>query len=365
MVTTASAAGANKQLSEVSKNLASSKKNEAALAAELVKNARELHQLAVRSAALAESLQKTESRVSTQESKVESLGGELAAKQKEFDIRKQEYADTVTSLLALHRIPPTAMFADPDNLHTMLRTASVLENTNEALAGRALELKRQLKELKTLKTRVGKQREELGRERTQLTVEQQTLKKELEARQAAQTKLAVDHEKAEAHVAELSRQSHSLQDLLGKLAREPAAKKSRESRDFVGAKGNMRTPAVGDVIHNFGEKKNENETWRGMVLRARPGGTVVAPYDGEVVFTGPFRDYGRMVLLKHSNGFISLLAGLGAIQVGLNQTVGKGEPVGTMPNQAAPELYVELRDRSKPIDPADWFANVGRRLAKS
>jgi septal ring factor EnvC (AmiA/AmiB activator) len=257
------------------------------------------------------------------------------------------------------------MFADPDNLHAMLRTASVLENTNEALADRATDLKKQLKDLKALKTRVGKNREELGKERTQLTAEQQALKKELEARQTVQAKLTVDHEKAEARVAELSRQSRSLQELLSKLAREPAAKKSRESRDFAGAKGNMRAPAIGDVVHSFGEKKNENETWRGMVLRARPSGTVVAPYDGEVVFTGPFRDYGRMVLLKHSNGFISLLAGLGTIQVGLNQAVSRGEPMGTMPNAASPELYMELRDRSKPIDPADWFANVGRRLAKS
>ena len=162
---------------------------------------------------------------------------------------------------------------------------------------------------------------------------------------------------------ELSRQSTSLQDLLNRLAKEAKKKSPTKGRDFTAAKGSMKSPVTGNVLHRFGDKKNDNETWRGMVLRARRNGTVVAPYDGDIAFTGPFRDYGRMVLIRHNNGYISLLAGLGSSDVSLNQPVRRGEPVGTMPNTPAPELYVELRDRSKPIDPADWFANVGKRLA--
>ena len=102
-----------------------------------------------------------------------------------------------------------------------------------------------------------------------------------------------------------------------------------------------------------------------MVFKGRANATVVAPFDGEVVFTGPFRDYGNMVLIKHKNGYISLIAGLGKVDTGLNQTASRGEPIGTMPASGNGEAYVELRDAdAKPIDPSDWFANVGGKLAQ-
>ena len=112
-------------------------------------------------------------------------------------------------------------------------------------------------------------------------------------------------------------------------------------------------------MHRFGEHKNANENWRGVVVRTRAKATVVAPADGEVVFTGPFRDYGTMVLIKHRSGLISLIAGLGEVRASLNQQVLRGEPVGTMPASVNPEAYIELRDRdSKPIDPGGGFANL-------
>lgn len=365
---TALAAPQNNELGRVRKDLASSKQAEAAIEAKLEENARNLEKLADRAADLAETLQRTESRVSDQEDNAGDIEAERRTKQQEFDQRRKEYADTLASLIALNRIPPAALFADQENIEPMLRTASLLENTNEMLAERAAKLKRDMRALKALKTRADKQQEMLRKEKTRLVLEQANLRKELASRQDIQKKLLVNHEMAEARVSELSRKSRTLQDLLQRLASQPQAtkaKSARRTRDFAAAKGSMRAPVVGNIMHRFGEKKNENETWRGMVLRARPGGSVVAPYDGEVVFTGPFRDYGRMILIKHNNGFISLLAGLGIIDVSLNQTIRKGEPVGSMPNAGAPDLYVELRDRSKPIDPAGWFANVGRRLAKN
>ena len=56
---------------------------------------------------------------------------------------------------------------------------------------------------------------------------------------------------------------------------------------------------------------------------------------------------------------ISLLAGLGNIAVTLNQSIGAGEPLGGMGANGSQNLYYELREGSKPIDPAQWFGNLG------
>ncbi len=186
---------------------------------------------------------------------------------------------------------------------------------------------------------------------------------ELTARQKLQETLSNDHAQAVAKVNELSRESQNLQELITKLERNRdrvaiATNTAPQRLPPSAARGKWRLPVSGTVLHQFGERRNANESWRGLVLRARAGGSVVAPSAGEVVFTGPFRDYGRMVLIKHQDKHISLLAGLGTISVALNQQVARGEPVGSMGNTAPVELYVELREDSKPIDPAAWYATT-------
>ncbi len=356
------------QLTETLQNLEASKKNEAALKAKLGKTQAELEAMQERSAGLAERLQISERRVSAQEASLAEVNADLAAKQKDFAARADDYARTVVNLMRMRELPPTAFFTSPEQMRTMMRTAGALQETNATLVAQTKQLKKDLAQLKALQA-AAKEREARTRsEKASLAAEQDNLTRTIADRQKLADKLEEDHAKSTEKVAELSRQSQSLQELIGKLeenSRVRAAGRGRAPvmdnvREFEGRKNALRAPVAGSLLHRFGEHKNANETYRGLVFHARPGATVVAPYDGEVVFTGPFRDYGRMVLIKHKNGFISLIAGLGDISTGLNQTVIRGEPIGTMPNTSEADAYIELRDKdAKPIDPGDWFANVG------
>lgn len=355
------------QLKNTLQDLEKSKADEAALKKKLDATETEMADMRERASTLAEQLQDTERRVTSEEAALDEANTQLSVKRQEFEARKQEYADTIRSLLALHSLPPTAMFTGEDNTATLMRTASVLEKTNEAVASKAARLRADIAEMKSLRANA-KKRDAMTREqKAKLKREQIKLDKEIEARQALQKKLSADHARAEARVAELSRTSKSLQELIDKLEAErkaaPPPKQTAKLRDFADKKGSLRMPVAGAVLHRFGEKQGANGTYRGMVFKARPGATVVAPYDGEIAFTGPFRDYGNMVMIKHKNGYISLIAGLGKINTSLDQAAIRGEPIGSMPENGKAEAYVELRDSSaKPIDPADWFANV---IAKS
>ena len=353
------------ELSEVERDLNSSKQAAQALAEKLAANQKDLDALSTRAAQLAIALQASEARVEASEKKTEAVEAERDEKQREFDERREQFAHTLGSLMAFHQLPVAAMLSGGDTLESMLKTASALEHTNQALAERTAALKQHMEQLNQAKQRARDQRAELERGRKQLASDQQKLDQQLEARKTARAQLSTDKQAAEARIEALSKQAKNLQDLLQRLEREPRFGRSRlateQWRSAAAAKGQLRVPITGSVLHRFGERKNENETYRGLVLKARSGGTVVAPFEGEVVFTGPFRDYGRMVLIKHGGGIITLLAGLGAIDVDINQRITKGEPLGRMPGTPAPPLYLELRDGSKPIDPADWFANLPQR----
>ena len=97
-----------------------------------------------------------------------------------------------------------------------------------------------------------------------------------------------------------------------------------------------------------------------MALRMIAAAVVVAPFDGRVVYTGPFRTDGLILIIRHGDGYHSLLAGLGRAEVSLGQWVLAGEPVGVMPDAAEPGsdgvLYFELRRDGRPVDPQPWLA---------
>lgn len=351
------------QLSNTLQILARTRQDEAGLRKKLAASEQDMQRLRERSAQMAERLQINERRVSAEENALAEVSAEYAKKRNAFEARKADYSATILSLLRLRNLPQTVIFSSPDDTRQLLRTASVLEKTNAALAAKTTRLRNDMAQITRLQRDAATRDKRTRAEESLLKKAQNNLARELAARQKLQSRLNADYVRTAERVETLSRESQSLQELIGKLAEEekkhPPAAKAASLRSFSGRKGSMRTPVNGEIIHRFGERKNANETYRGIVFRARSGAAVVAPYDGKIAFTGPFRDYGNMVLIKHDNGYISLISGLGHISVSLNQAAIRGEPIGSMPESSDVQAYVELRGSdAKPIDPANWFANV-------
>ena len=91
---------------------------------------------------------------------------------------------------------------------------------------------------------------------------------------------------------------------------------------------------------------------------------MVAPYDGQVVYAGPFRGYGQILIIEHGESYHTLLAGIERIDAVEGQWVLAGEPVGTMERQGTelPKLYLELRHAGQPINPLPWLANFDNKV---
>ena len=184
----------------------------------------------------------------------------------------------------------------------------------------------------------------------------------------------------------LASQAQDLRDLLGKIEKQriekekkdAARRKQEEQRKheekqsrglikseskaitniasgFAKAKGSLPLPARGTIITHYGTQKVEGSSSKGMTLATRNQAQVISPFDGAVVFAGPFRGYGNMIIIEHGEGYLSLLSGLENIDVELGQMLLAGEPVGQMPNHDRAELYIEIRKDNQPINPAAWF----------
>ena len=140
-------------------------------------------------------------------------------------------------------------------------------------------------------------------------------------------------------------------------AREAAAARPMQpDKPFGMAQGRMPFPAKGKVVGRFGQANDVGVVSKGIDIATRKNAQVIAPHDGQVAFSGPFRGYGLLLIIEHGEGYHTLLAGMARIDVNVGQRLLAGEPVGVMgQDEARPNLYVELRRNGQPINPLPWL----------
>jgi septal ring factor EnvC (AmiA/AmiB activator) len=141
---------------------------------------------------------------------------------------------------------------------------------------------------------------------------------------------------------------------------------------FELTKGTLPLPAQGKRLKRFGEADGVGGTLRGISLQTRGEARIIAPTDGWVVYAGPFRSYGNLLIINAGGGYHVLLAGMGRIDVSLGQFVLAGEPVAVMGaalqagqgnnDNSRPVLYVEFRKDGRPIDPGPWWAEASEKV---
>jgi lipoprotein NlpD len=112
-------------------------------------------------------------------------------------------------------------------------------------------------------------------------------------------------------------------------------------------------PAPGKVIENFDETRN-----KGIDITGNDGDPVIAAADGEVVYVGSaLRGYGNLVIVKHSDEFISAYAHNRQVLVKQGQAVKRGQRIAEIGKSDAErtKLHFEIRRQGKPVDPLRYL----------
>ena len=135
-----------------------------------------------------------------------------------------------------------------------------------------------------------------------------------------------------------------------------AAERPRDIRTSAPQRGAMVNPVAGRIVRQFGQTDDAGTASKGLVFNAGAGARVVAPYDGQIVYAGPFRGFGRILIIEHSGGYHTMLSGLGRIDCAVGQWVVASEPLAMMGEQGGAGLYVELRRDGQPVNPVPWLA---------
>ena len=113
-------------------------------------------------------------------------------------------------------------------------------------------------------------------------------------------------------------------------------------------------PTNGNVVAEFSESASR----KGIDVAGKLGQPVVASAAGKVVYSGSgLRGYGKLVIIKHNNTYLSAYAHNDQVLVKEGQTVTRGQKIAEMGNSDADQvkLHFEIRKFGKPVDPAKYL----------
>jgi len=120
----------------------------------------------------------------------------------------------------------------------------------------------------------------------------------------------------------------------------------------------FRWPARGRVISGYGAKGPSGSN-DGINIALPEGTPVKATEGGTVAYAGEeIKGYGKMVLIRHPNGYVSAYAHNGDLNVKRGDVVKRGQQIaksGQTGNVTSPQLHFELRKGSAPVDPSKYL----------
>lgn len=116
----------------------------------------------------------------------------------------------------------------------------------------------------------------------------------------------------------------------------------------------FQLPVQGRTLTGFGALRDSGLASTGLVLAPAAGAQVVAPARGRVAFAGPYRGFGRIVIIEHAGGWSSLVTGLAQVDVAVGDAVIGGSPLG-LTGQRGAEVTFELRRAGKPVNPLQYL----------
>ncbi|TMJ78770.1 MAG: hypothetical protein E6G73_00270 [Alphaproteobacteria bacterium] len=349
----------------------------------------ELEQVRQESIAAAREAQQRQSTIGTLTRDIDLLDRDLAARRRGLDESQVEQAQLLGALERLARHPPEATKPALGSPIDRVRSEILLAAAIPALRAEAQALAGEVEAVASLRARIATKETELAGARDALPKDREHLA-EIVAHRAELIRQALsDADKAarppakpdtadldkvieRADAAADKRDKALLARARASLPKEKAEAltpaeadptRPKELRSFAAAIGGL--PAPGRILA-AAEAGGSGSAAQGLHIATPAAAIVTAPFDGQIVYAGPLHPYVLALIIRHADGYHSLLAGLGRADSAVGQWVQAGEPVGVMPDAVEPgsggEIFFELRRDGGPVDPQPWLAQRDDRI---
>lgn len=250
-------------------------------------------------------------------------------------------------------------------------TAELLGFAIPPIEEKAARLRRELDDIARLRAEAQQRRQDIAKATESLKTARDAVKQLVSLKAGLKQTTDAERQAAADRVRNLTDQADDLRQLLAALppatmptpggpadsTAEIRLERPKDLKSFPSKRTGLIPPVRGQLLARFGDKVPDGSEAKGVIFETQPEAQIVAPHDGQIVFRGPFRGYGEILIIEHRGGYHTLLAGLGRADVLVGQWLLAGEPVGVTesPQDGKARLYVEIRRNGRPIDPWPWL----------
>lgn len=313
---------------------------------------------------ITEKRRRLESLVEAQEA-AERKRGELRAEQSRthaaLDSERTELAAEVRAEYMLGRSDEMRLLLNQSNPAEAGRTLTYYGYFARQRAAKIDRIAAQETHLQELVAQIDQQTEQLKSLRNDAGREVSDLERARHERGAALAALALDVQSGHEELARLHRQEQAVEGLVAELSRVlqdfPV-----DSNQHVGElHGKLPWPVPGKMtVRNLETRTNGAPTavhLNGVLIETARGAKVRAPLPGRVVYADWLQGMGMLLIVAHAGNYLTLYGHAEVLYKSVGDSVAAGDVIGAMSDAvgAAPQLYFEIREGRKPVDPRDWL----------
>jgi murein hydrolase activator len=342
----------------------------ARLAAKAAAEQSEADQARAQSAAVAARIQAAEANITAAEARIRLIEQMRSDQRDRLAAKQQPAAKLVAALEMMARRPPALALVQPGSTRDLVHVRAILATMLPVVRARTAGLRIEIAEGKRLRDQADQAlavlaagQKRLEGERAQLVqlaaVHRQASAKFTSSAMVEQDRAIAMGEKAR-DIVDLIDQlgaqaatSEELASLPGPLMRPARPGEARmvpvAETQATSGPPTYRLPVEGTLVTGMGEVSRAGVRARGLTIAARSSAQVVAPNGGRIVFAGPYRGYGSILIINHGRGWTTLITSLASLDVRVGDEVVQGSPIGRA-GRDRPTITVELRKGNQPVD---------------
>jgi septal ring factor EnvC (AmiA/AmiB activator) len=318
-------------------------------------------------------VRETELSLAAKRQRVEELhAAQLAAERHRSELRAEEGRNL------------TALQAERASLASQARAAYMigrqeelkllLNQSNPASLGRTLTYYGYFAEQRSQKIK-SIQSDEARLQQLVAQIERQTQELQKLADDATQEIAGLQHARAERSVAvaaltkklasgnqelgNLKREEQAVESLVADLARMMQDFPTDPSQSFDRMRGKLPWPVSGSMSARYQAPRESSGgvRWNGVMIETQRGAKVRAPFFGRVIYADWLQGLGLLMIIGHSGGYMTLYGHAEVLYKAVGDRVAPGDVIASLSDTegAKPQLYFEIREGRKTVDPKLWL----------
>jgi septal ring factor EnvC (AmiA/AmiB activator) len=213
--------------------------------------------------------------------------------------------------------------------------------------------------LQQLVAQIEQQTQELQKLENDATQEIAGLQHARAERTVAVAALTKKLESSNQELGNLKREEQAVETLVADLARMMQDFPNDPTQSFDRMRGKLPWPVLGRVSARY-QAPRENSggvRWNGVMIEAERAAKVRAPFFGRVVYADWLQGLGLLMIIGHSGGYMTLYGHAEVLYKAVGDKVAPGDVIAALSDTegAKPQLYFEIREGRKTVDPKLWL----------